>query len=62
MTESDGSGLAHRGALPFRMVGTHRRVRLVRLVGLLAYRDAQDASSRGAPEELTRQAETRTSW
>jgi len=44
----------HLGALPFRMVGTHRRVRLV---DLLAYRDAQDASSREALDELTRQAE-----
>lgn len=42
------------GALPFRMVGTHRRLRLV---DVLAYRDRQDAVSREALQELTRQAE-----
>lgn len=42
------------GALPFRMVGTHRRLRLV---DVLAYRDRQDAAAREALDELTRQAE-----
>jgi excisionase family DNA binding protein len=42
------------GAIPFRMVGTHRRVRLV---DVLAYRDRQDAQAREALDELTRQAE-----
>jgi excisionase family DNA binding protein len=42
------------GALPFRMVGTHRRLRLV---DVLAYRDQQDAASREALDELTRHAE-----
>lgn len=46
--------LVEGGALPFRMVGTHRRLRLV---DVLAYRDRQDAAARGALEELTRQAE-----
>lgn len=42
------------GALPFRMVGTHRRLRLV---DVLAYRDGQDAAAREALDGLTRQAE-----
>jgi len=42
------------GALPFRMVGTHRRLRLVDVLG---YRDRQDAAAREALDELTRQAE-----
>lgn len=42
------------GALAFRMVGSHRRVRLV---DVLAYRDAQDVAARHALDELTRQAE-----
>lgn len=46
--------LLEGGALPFRMVGTHRRLRLV---DVLAYRDRQDAASREALDELTRQAE-----
>jgi excisionase family DNA binding protein len=46
--------LLERGELPFRMVGTHRRVRLV---DVLAYRDRQDEQSRRALDELTRQAE-----
>jgi excisionase family DNA binding protein len=46
--------LVDGGALPFRMVGTHRRLRLV---DVLAYRDSQDAASREALDELTRQAE-----
>lgn len=46
--------LLEGGALPFRMVGTHRRLRLV---DVLAYRDRQDAAARDALDELTRQAE-----
>lgn len=46
--------LVDGGALPFRMVGTHRRLRLV---DVLAYRDGQDAAAREALDELTRQAE-----
>lgn len=46
--------LVDGGALPFRMVGTHRRLRLV---DVLAYRDEQDVVSREALDELTRQAE-----
>ena len=46
--------LVDGGALPFRMVGTHRRLRLV---DVLAYRDRQDAAAREALDELTRQAE-----
>ncbi|MFN0092011.1 MAG: excisionase family DNA-binding protein [Acidimicrobiales bacterium] len=42
------------GALPFRMVGSHRRIRLV---DVLAYRDRQDAGANKALDELTRQAE-----
>jgi len=42
------------GALPFRMVGTHRRLRLI---DVLAYRDRQDAAAGEALDELTRQAE-----
>ena len=42
------------GALPFRMVGTHRRLRLVDVLG---YRDRQEAVAREALVGLTRQAE-----
>jgi excisionase family DNA binding protein len=46
--------LLESGEMPFRKVGSHRRVRLV---DVLAYRDRQDAQSRHALDELTRQAE-----
>ena len=46
--------LLDANALPFRMVGTHRRIRLV---DVLAYRDHQDVESQHALDELTRQAE-----
>lgn len=46
--------LLESGAMPFRMVGTHRRVRLV---DVLAYRDRQDEQSARALDELTVQAE-----
>jgi excisionase family DNA binding protein len=42
------------GVMPFRMVGSHRRIRLA---DILAYRDRQDVESRAALDELTRQAE-----
>jgi excisionase family DNA binding protein len=41
------------GAIPYRMVGSHRRLRLV---DVLAYRDRQDTQARAALDELTRQA------
>lgn len=40
--------------LPFRWVGTHRRIRLEDLV---RYRDAKDAAREGALDELARQAQ-----
>lgn len=46
--------LLEQGAMPHRMVGSHRRVRLV---DVLAYRDRQDEQSRRALDELTAQAE-----
>lgn len=46
--------LLDANALPFRMVGTHRRIRLV---DVLAYREHQDVESQRALDELTRQAE-----
>jgi excisionase family DNA binding protein len=46
--------LLDQGAMPHRMVGSHRRVRLV---DVLAYRDRQDERSRRALDELTAQAE-----
>jgi excisionase family DNA binding protein len=46
--------LLERSELPYRMVGSHRRVRLV---DVLAYRDRQDIRSRRALDELTAQAE-----
>lgn len=46
--------LLEQGAMPHRMVGSHRRVRLV---DVLAYRDHQDEKSRRALDELTAQAE-----
>jgi excisionase family DNA binding protein len=42
------------GAIPYRMVGTHRRVRLA---DVLDYRDRHDAQTSDALELLTRQAE-----
>lgn len=42
------------GALPHRMVGSHRRLRLA---DVLDYRDRLDAQAHSALEELTRQAE-----
>jgi excisionase family DNA binding protein len=46
--------LLDAGALAFRMVGTHRRLRLV---DVLAYRDRRDTESHLALDELTRHAE-----
>ena len=46
--------LLESGAIPFRKVGTHRRVRLV---DVLEYRDKQDAVANAALEEMVRQAE-----
>ena len=42
------------GELDYRLVGSHRRVRLI---DVLAYRDLQDARAREALDEMTRQAE-----
>jgi len=42
------------GTLPFRMVGTHRRIRLA---DLIAYRDTMDARRHDALDELTRQSQ-----
>ncbi len=46
--------LLEQGVMPHRMVGSHRRVRLV---DVLAYRDRQDEKSRRALDELNAQAE-----
>ena len=46
--------LLEQAAMPYRMVGSHRRIRLV---DVLAYRDRQDAQSRHALDQLTAQAE-----
>ncbi len=46
--------LLDAGELAHRLVGTHRRLRLV---DVLEYRDRQDERSRQALDELTRQAE-----
>lgn len=46
--------LLEQSEMPYRMVGTHRRVGLV---DVLAYRDRQEARSRRALDELTAQAE-----
>ncbi|MEJ7799936.1 MAG: helix-turn-helix domain-containing protein [Ilumatobacter sp.] len=42
------------GALGYRMVGTHRRIRLL---DVIAFRDRQAAEADDALAELTRQAE-----
>lgn len=42
------------GVIAYRKVGSHRRIRFA---DVLAYRDRQDAKSREALDELTRQAE-----
>jgi excisionase family DNA binding protein len=46
--------LLDRGEFPHRMVGTHRRLKLL---DVLTYRDEQDATAREALDEMTRQAE-----
>ena len=46
--------LLESGVMPFRKVGTHRRVRLV---DVLEYRDRQDAIANAALDNMVRQAE-----
>ena len=46
--------LLESGAMPFRKVGTHRRVRLT---DVLEYRDRQDAVANAALNDMVRQAE-----
>lgn len=46
--------LLESGAMPFRKVGTHRRVRLI---DVLEYRDRQDAVAKAALNDMVRQAE-----
>jgi len=46
--------LLESGIMPFRKVGTHRRVRLV---DVLEYRDRQDAIAKAALGNMVRQAE-----
>jgi len=46
--------LLETGAMPFRKVGTHRRLRLV---DVLEYRDRQDAVANAALNDMVRQAE-----
>lgn len=46
--------LLESGAMPFRKVGTHRRVRLI---DILEYRDRQDAVANAALNDMVRQAE-----
>lgn len=43
-------GLLERGELPYRMVGTHRRIRTV---DVMAYREVHDARAHAALDELT---------
>jgi excisionase family DNA binding protein len=42
------------GALPYRLVGSHRRIRLV---DVLAYRDQQDAEASASLDQMVRDAE-----
>ena len=46
--------LLESGVMPFRKVGTHRRVRLI---DVLEYRDRQDTVASAALDEMVRQAE-----
>ncbi len=46
--------LLETGAMPFRKVGTHRRLRLI---DVLEYRDRQDAIATAALDVMVRQAE-----
>ena len=46
--------LLDEGAMPFRMVGTHRRIRLP---DVLAYKDKKDSASDAAMDELVAQAQ-----
>ena len=47
-------GLLEEGKIPYRMVGTHRRIRMEHL---MAYRDQDDALRKGYLDELTQEAE-----
>ena len=46
--------LLERGAIPFRKVGSRRRIRLA---DVLAYREIDDAKRRSAMDELTAEAQ-----
>ena len=46
--------LLETGAMPFRKVGTNRRLRLI---DVLEYRDRQDAIATAALDDMVRQAE-----
>jgi excisionase family DNA binding protein len=47
-------GLLNTGAIPFHMVGTHRRIKFA---ALMAYAKASEAKQKAALDELVRQAQ-----